>query len=206
MIHNLFPTRVLINDDCLSADQLTELSLAINVVFAMHEAVTGSHVVTGEDSMPLFTDENMKNFPVISDLKNVFLEGFNELAQSDPNNALTSDEIEHMFNLHSGRLPIMREGDYKKLHAHPGTTAFGVFYMSDVDNEKDGGKLILRDPSFHVNPGYRSDMTHEIETRAGRLIIAPSYIWHEVTPYYGKEDRLTAVSNLSYLTDSLKRL
>jgi hypothetical protein len=49
-------------------------------------------------------------------------------------------------------------------------------------------------------------MTHEIETRAGRLIIAPSYIWHEVTPYYGKEDRLTAVSNLSYLTDSLKRL
>ena len=108
-----------------------------------------------------------------------------------------------MMDNHAGRLPIMRNGDYKGIHSHPGSTAFGIFYLTDVDNKKDGGKLILRDPSFHTNPGFRSLMTHEIETKAGRLVIAPSYIWHEVTPYYGKEDRITVVSNLVYVPENL---
>lgn len=203
MIHKLFPSNVLIKDVDLTDQQIFDIEVAINAIFKSHEAITGSHIVSGEDSMPLFTEENINTFPIIKQLKDIFLDGFCELAQSLPNNIMTRDDIELMMDNHSGRLPIMRSGDYKGIHSHPGSTAFGVFYLTDVDNKKDGGKLILRDPSFHTNPGFRSDMTHEVETKAGRLIIAPSYVWHEVTPYCGKEDRITVVSNLVYVQENL---
>lgn len=203
MIHSLFPTNVLIKDIDFTEDQVTDMSVAINAIFKSHEALTGSHVVSGEDSMPLFTNENIKTFPILQTLKEIFIDGFYELAQSYPTNSLTRSSIKIMMDNHAGRLPIMRTGDYKGIHSHPGTTAFGIFYLTDVDNKKDGGKLILRDPSFHTNPGFKSPMTYEVETKAARLVIAPSYIWHDVTPYYGKEDRVTVVSNLSYLPENL---
>lgn len=203
MIHSLFPTNVLIKDIDFTEDQVFDMSVAIQAIFKSHEALSGSHVDSGEDSMPLFTKENLETFPILKQLKEIFLEGFLELAQSNPDNALTRESIEIMMDNHAGRLPIMRTGDYKQIHSHPGATAFGVFYLSDVDNDKDGGKLILRDPSFHTNPGFRMKMTHEVETKAGRLIIAPSYLWHEVTPYYGDEDRITVVSNLVYVPENL---
>ena len=135
--------------------------------------------------MPLFTEENFSVFPILKELKQLFADGFYKLAESDPNNTLTKESIELMMDNHSGRLPIMKTNDYKGIHSHPGATAYGIFYLTDVDNDKDGGKLVLRDPSFHINPGFRRKMTYEIETKCCRLIIAPAHIWHEVTPYYG---------------------
>lgn len=203
MIHSIFPTNILVEDVDFSNEEISELTVAINAIFKSHEAITGSHIISGEDSMPLFTDENISVFPILKKLKQLFADGFYKVAQSNPNNNITPESIEIMMDNHAGRLPIMRNGDYKGIHSHPGSTAFGIFYLTDVDNKKDGGKLILRDPSFHTNPGFRSSMTHEIETKAGRLVIAPSYIWHEVTPYYGKEDRITVVSNLVYIPENL---
>ena len=203
MIHSIFPTNILIEDVDFSDDEVTELTVAINTIFKSHEALTGSHVVSGEDSMPLFTDENITVFPILKKLKQLFADGFYKVAESNPNNSVTKESIEIMMDNHAGRLPIMRTGDYKGIHSHPGSTAFGIFYLTDVDNKKDGGKLILRDPSFHTNPGFRSAMTYEVETKAGRLVIAPSYVWHEVTPYHGKEDRITVVSNLIYVPENL---
>ena len=203
MVYDLFPTRVLIEDNCLSPEQLQELEVAINSVFYAHQAQTGSHVVSGEDSMPLFTEENMSVFPVIRELRTVFLDAFCELAKSNAKNCMSREDIETMLNNHAGRLPIMRTGDFKAVHAHPGTTAFAVFYITTVDNEREGGQLVLRDPTFHVNPGFKQPMTHRVDTVAGRLIVAPSYLWHEVTPYTGKKDRLTVVSNLSFLSGDI---
>lgn len=203
MIHNLFPTKVLIKDTDLSENQLKELEVAIQSIFKSHEALTGSHVETGEDSMPLFTQENIDVFPILRTLKDIFIDGFLELASSFSINRLSRKSIENMMDNHAGRLPIMRNGDYKGLHSHPGTSAFGVFYLSDVDNQKDGGTLILRDPSFHTNVGFYEPMKHPVETKAGRLVIAPSYIWHEVTPYSGNEERITVVSNLVFVPENI---
>ena len=203
MIHSIFPTNILIEDIDFTDEEISEMSVAINAIFKSHEAITGSHIISGEDSMPLFTDENIAVFPILKKLKKIFADGFYKLADSNPSNSVTEESIEIMMDNHAGRLPIMRNGDYKGIHSHPGSTAFGILYLTDVDNKKDGGKLILRDPSFHTNPGFRSPMTYEVETKAGRLVIAPSYIWHEVTPYYGKEDRITVVSNLVYVPENL---
>tara|TARA_R110000823_G_scaffold224387_5_gene352414 strand:+ start:2868 stop:3488 length:621 start_codon:yes stop_codon:yes gene_type:complete len=203
MIHNLFPSSVLIEDVDLTDEQINDLSVAINTVFKAHEAITGCHKISGEDSMPLFTKENTNTFPILKKLRHIFIDGFLKLAESDPDNILTKKSIELMMDNHAGRLPIMKTNDYKGLHSHPGTVAYGIFYLTDVNNDKDGGKLILRDPSFHISPGYRRKMKHEIETKRGRLVIAPSYVWHEVTPYYGTEDRITVVSNLSLVPEDL---
>jgi len=198
---SLFPSNVYVEDVNFSEEEYKELKIAIQAIFIMHEVISGSHIETGEDSMPLYTEENIKTFPVLKKLKRAFIEGFLSLAQSFEKNNLTQIDVERMIDNHAGRLPIMRYGDYKKIHCHPGASAFGVFYLSDVDNEKEGGKLILREPSFHTNLGFHGRKTHEIETKACRLVIAPAHIWHDVTPYFGKEDRITVVSNLLYATE-----
>ena len=205
MIHDLFPTKVLIKDIEFTAKEAEDLNVAIQAIFTSHTAQTGSHVDSGEDSMPLFTAENIQVFPILKKLKDIFVDGFWELgmasAEVSADPAGARKKIEELVDNHAGRLPIMRKGDYKQVHSHPGNVAFGVFYLSDVDNEKDGGYLVLRDPSFHTTPHFVGPSKHKIETKAGRLIIAPTHIWHEVTPYYGDEDRITVVSNLCYMPE-----
>lgn len=202
MIHDMFPTKVLIKDVNLTFDQLNEMEMAVQAVFTSHIAMTGSHVISGENTMPLFIEENMQVFPILKTLRDIFIDGFLELGASNSEKEITKKSrnlIEELVDNHAGRLPLMKSGDYKQIHAHPGCAAFGVFYLTDVDNENDGGYLILRDPSFHTTPLFTREKSHKIETRAGRLIIAPTHVWHEVTPYYGEEDRITVVSNLNYM-------
>lgn len=204
MIHDLFPTKVLIKDVDLTEEELNEMEIAVQAIFISHMSESGSHIDSGENTMPLFTKENMQVFPVLNKLKDIFIDGFVELGAANSDKKITEETrklVEELVDNHAGRLPLMKTGDYKQIHAHPGSTAFGVFYLTDVDNEKNGGYLVLRDPSFHTTPHFSGAKSHKIETRAGRLVIAPTHVWHEVTPYYGKEDRITVVSNLNYMAE-----
>ena len=80
MIHSIFPTNILIEDIDFTDEEISEMSFAINAIFKSHEAITGSHVISGEDSMPLFTDENITVFPILKKLKKIFADGFYKLA------------------------------------------------------------------------------------------------------------------------------
>jgi hypothetical protein len=35
----------------------------------------------------------------------------------------------------------------------------------------------------------------DLQLRAGQLVVFPSYLFHEVTPYYGSDTRITVASN-----------
>jgi hypothetical protein len=94
------------------------------------------------------------------------------------------------------KVPFMQNRMYKKLHSHVGCMAVGVFYFQDVDNDKDGGQLILNDPSFHLNYGFHSPNEHHIETVKNRLCVFPAYVWHQVGPYYGDNERRVMVIHL----------
>ena len=98
------------------------------------------------------------------------------------------------FNI--GKLPIMKKGDYQRLHGHVNAVAFAIFYLTDVNNERQGGELILKDPSFNTNYGFKPPEDYAVETKKNRLVVVPGYIWHEVTPYTGDDDRITIVMNL----------
>ena len=35
----------------------------------------------------------------------------------------------------------------------------------------------------------------DLQLQAGQLVVFPSYLFHEVTPYYGPDTRITVASN-----------
>jgi hypothetical protein len=205
VIYDLFPTKVLIQDFEMSDKWNSDLEATINAVFASEMSTGKDFERLGDNSIPLFTIENMKNFPVLEELKLMFINGFYDLAKSFPNYEknkelykISKEDIEHRLLSETGRLPFMKSGDYKSVHDHESTLAFGVFYTHDVDNENDGGQLVLRDPSFNSNRSYSSPNKHFVETKKNRLVIGPGHLWHEVTPYRGRTDRTSIVLNLVY--------
>ena len=207
-VHKIFPTNIVINDVDLTDEQKADLSVAVESIFINEYSMSREHARNEPskygnhaDSFGVFTEENMEVFPVLKDLRNIFVDGFFELAQSHDNSNMSRESISRMFKGNFSALPIIRKGFGMDVHCHPGCIASAVFYLTDVDNEKDGGQLVLRDPSWHTVPGFRNEMEYEISTRAGRLVVFPVHTWHEVKTYIGDQDRITVVGNLSYITD-----
>lgn len=199
MIKTIFPTNVVIKDNALSESSLDELEAVIRAIFENHKSTnTLSHMGSGDNELPLFTEENLKSFPVLTELRESFIDGFYELAESYDDNNISLNDIRERVLVNTGRLPFMKKGDYKRIHTHVRSSAFAVFYLSNVDNVKEGGQIILRDPAFHNNYGFHPKSVFPIETKKNRLIISPAYVWHEVTPYSGEEDRIAIVMNLDF--------
>lgn len=197
MIHQLFPVNILIKDYDFGDDWNKEMDSIVHAAFTEHMASNElSYIKTGDNELPLFTEENLKIFPILNNLRQLFVDGFYELAQSFSNNEITKEYVEQQVHRNTGRLPFMKTGDFKHIHNHLKASAFAVFYLTGVDNDKDGGQLILRDPAFHSNFGFHSPTEYRVETKRNRLIVVPSYVWHEVTPYLGNETRTTVVMNL----------
>jgi len=196
MIKTAFPVNVLIKDYNDLGEFSDELSAAVQSIFQSLVAEKLSRNDVTNQEYPVFTDENFAIFPELKKLQEIFTDGFFELASSYEENTLTRELISKMVSINAGRLPLMKKGEYKRLHAHKGAIAFGVFYLTDVDNDKHGGQLILKDPSFPNNYGFHPPEDFVIGTKKNRLIVAPAYVWHEVTPYTGDKDRLAVVVNL----------
>lgn len=197
MIKTVFPVNVLIKDHAMPVECTDELSSAVQAIFQslMVEKGLSKDDIANEE-FPVFTEDNFIAFPVLKQLQETFIDGFYELASSYEENTLTRDMIAKMVSSNMGKLPLMKKGDYKRIHGHTNAIAFAVFYLTDVDNERHGGELILKDPSFHSNYSFHPPEDFAIETKKNRLVIAPGYVWHEVTPYTGDDDRITVVINL----------
>ena len=200
MIKTIFPVNIFVKDIEKADEWSDELKNISNAIFLnyLSEKNISREVVT-ENEIPFFTEENVKKYLIVEELRQIFIDGFYSLAQSYTNNTLTKQKIEEMVCKNTGRLPFMKKNDYKSTHMHVGSSSFAIFYLSDIDNEKHGGKLILRDPSFNSNAHFKPNEKYEIETKKNRLIIAPGYVWHEVTPYFGDEERITIVINLDFI-------
>lgn len=199
LIKNIFPINIFIQDSVLNESELKDLTSTVEAIFSKYKVENGTdYTSTVNNEIPFFTSENISSFPILGKLREKFIDGFYKLSNSFESNTLTKQMIEQMVCKNSGKLPLMKKGDYKRTHNHYGASAFAVFYLSDVNNDKHGGKLILKDPSFHSNLNFHPPEEYEIETKKNRLIISPGYVWHEVSPYLGEEDRLTIVINLDF--------
>jgi len=197
MIKTVFPVNVLIKDYELSEEFTNELVNAAQTIF--HSLMTEKGLTRdqiADNEFPVFTEKNCQTFPALKQLQNMFVDGFYELASSYDENILTREMIEKMVSANVGKLPLMKNGDYKRMHGHTNASAFAVFYLTDVDNKKHGGQLILRDPSFHSNFSFHPPEDFVIDTKKNRLVVAPAYVWHEVTQYTGTHDRFAFVVNL----------
>lgn len=199
MIQTIFPTKILVKDFEKSDDWNHTTCAFIRAHFTKAIEEKGSYIAATDEDIEVFTEENMSAVPELRDLFEMFADSFYELSQQFQNSIdknLTRDKVKQKLSKDLGRLPLMRTGDVKGLHNHCEASAFGVFYLGDVDNEKEGGQLILHDPSFNSLRHFCDDKTFKIETKKHRMIIAPAHVWHEVSIYLGKEERQTIVLNL----------
>jgi len=75
-------------------------------------------------------------------------------------------------------------------HNHSGSHLSGVFYLISED-KTSGGKIVLSDPRFNANRGYKNDFSKWFNSEkylpsSGDFIIFPSFLYHNVETFSGK--------------------
>jgi hypothetical protein len=208
MIVTPFATKILVKDFNMSDEWTNELILTLQLL-AANKLVTCSLTKSLEDdtiaelfkfdgqksSKPyIIHEEYAQQFKIISELRDIFLQGFLEL-NKEYNSQYTEEYLKEQYSVDSGNFAILKTGQRVGLHNHP-SIGFAIFYLTDVDNDADGGELILHDPSFHRNNYFHPPREIKIKTKKNRLVIGAADVWHEVTPYTGKHDRMCAVIDL----------
>lgn len=205
MIHSVFPTNVVVNDYAMSDSWGDAIENAVMTKFYSIALLTNeSRKNISEIPADLFSSDSMAAVPELADLRTMFVDSFYELYTSYAKTLseygdmiLTRDNIDSMLT-DTGRIQVMSQYERKGIHNHTQSEAFGVFYLSDVDNAKDGGEIVLHDPSFHHLVDFCAKPTVRFETKKHRMIVGPAHIWHEVTSYFGADERMAVVVNLDH--------
>ena len=106
---------------------------------------------------------------------------------------------------------INRSGHGNEFHSHPGSYWSGVYYVDDGGITADpslGGELEFMDPrgpapamyaphlAFALPGGLSVGTNQTILPRAGRLVMFPSWMLHQVRPYRGTAQRISIAFNL----------
>jgi uncharacterized protein (TIGR02466 family) len=107
---------------------------------------------------------------------------------------------------------VNRSGHGNEFHSHPGAFWSGVYYVDDGGIDADpslGGELEFMDPrgplpamnaphlGYAMPGGLTGGATERIRPKAGRLVMFPSWMIHQVRPYQGTAERISIAFNLS---------
>lgn len=103
---------------------------------------------------------------------------------------------------------VTRFGGYISGHNHPMASWSGVYCVEpgeEVADYPDSGVLRFADPmphahtfldpaNMHIKPPFGGGSTN-FKLKGGQLLLFPSYLMHEVAPFYGKDARITVAFN-----------
>jgi len=107
---------------------------------------------------------------------------------------------------------INRSGNANLMHSHPGSFWSGVYYVDDggiFENPSLGGALEFMDPrgagpvmyaphlGFAMQGGLSGGANESVLPKAGRLVMFPSWLAHQVRAYRGNAERISIAFNLS---------
>ena len=107
---------------------------------------------------------------------------------------------------------INRSGHGNEFHSHPGSFWSGVYYVDDGGIGTDpslGGELEFMDPrgpgpamyapqlAFAMPYGLSVGANETVPPKAGRLVMFPAWMLHQVRPYRGGAERISIAFNLS---------
>jgi len=107
---------------------------------------------------------------------------------------------------------INRSGHGNEFHSHPGAFWSGVYYVDDggiADDESLGGELEFMDPrgplpamfaphlAYATPGGLAAGATERVLPKAGRMVMFPSWLLHQVRPYRGTATRISIAFNLT---------
>lgn len=107
---------------------------------------------------------------------------------------------------------VNRSGHANEFHSHPGAFWSGVYYVDDGGIAGDaslGGELEFMDPrgplpamaaphlGYAMPGGLSAGATERISPKAGRLVLFPAWLLHQVRPYRGNAERISVAFNLT---------
>ena len=106
---------------------------------------------------------------------------------------------------------INRTGHGNEFHSHPGSFWSAVYYVDDGGIDADpslGGELEFMDPRGPGPAMYAPNLAfgsaglsvganEVVRPRAGRMVMFPSWVLHQVRPYRGTAERISIAMNLS---------
>jgi uncharacterized protein (TIGR02466 family) len=106
---------------------------------------------------------------------------------------------------------INRSGHGNEFHSHPGSFWSAVYYVDDGGIETDptlGGELEFMDPRgpgpamyapqlAYGSAGLSVGANEVVRPKAGRLVMFPAWLLHQVRPYWGSRQRISIAFNLS---------
>lgn len=147
--------------------------------------------------------------PCVQQLKKFCMETlWYAVAQS---NGYTLEECKNLRVRTDCWFHITHFGGYISNHTHPMASWSGVYMVDPGEQPADlpeGGILSFKDPRPHANmyrdPGNERWLRpHHIGSvnypmQPGELILFPSFLQHEVTPYFGQKPRITVAFNCSF--------
>lgn len=105
---------------------------------------------------------------------------------------------------------ITKRGGFFGVHNHPMASWSGVYCVSPGQNDSDqpdSGKLSFINPlaQMYLDSGNSQlQMPYQLgnyalSLHAGQLVIFPSWVVHQVMPFYGEGERITVAFNCSML-------
>jgi uncharacterized protein (TIGR02466 family) len=123
-------------------------------------------------------------------------------------NNYSNQEMENLRIFQHSWYHLTRNGGYTAQHNHPMASWSGVYCVDpgdDVADKPNNGTLRFLDTriaaGMYLDPG-NSSMTSPFgfgekafDLSAGQLVLFPSYLMHEVAPYYGTRERITVAFN-----------
>jgi uncharacterized protein (TIGR02466 family) len=106
---------------------------------------------------------------------------------------------------------INRSGHGNEFHSHPGSFWSAVYYVDDGGIDGDpalGGELEFMDPRGPGPAMYAPQLAYGtaglsvganeiVRPRAGRMVMFPAWLLHQVRPYKGQAQRISIAFNLS---------
>lgn len=123
-------------------------------------------------------------------------------------NGYTAEDMSRLQIFSHTWFHVTRHGGFTILHTHPMASWSGVYCVDPGETPEDrpeSGLLRFHNPHHYSNyftdagnvklkPPYHHG-TWSVKFRPGQLILFPSWLQHEVMPFYGNDERITVAFN-----------
>ena len=123
-------------------------------------------------------------------------------------NGYSAEDIQRLQIYSHTWFHVTRRGGFTILHTHPMASWSGVYCVATGEipaDRPDSGVLRFHNPHHYSNyfldagnAKLRAPYHHgtwNIRFRAGQLVLFPSWLQHEVMPFYGSDERITIAFN-----------
>ena len=105
---------------------------------------------------------------------------------------------------------VNRGGHSNEVHSHPGAFWSGTYYVDDggIDGDPSlGGELefmdprgplpVMNAPHLRMLSGLTAGATERVRPKAGRMVMFPAWLLHQVRVYHGTAERISIAFNLA---------